>query len=161
MTPETALQELEAQANPARAEEMRAYHKVDRRYLGLTNPQIAALAQNWRAALDIEGRVALSYGLWQSDIFEARVAAAKLLTQARLRPDDQAAWALIASWTADFDSWAIADHASMAAQKRLVADPTRLDEVEDWVASDHLWTRRAALVSTLPWTKQNLSLIHI
>ncbi|HAC49913.1 MAG TPA: DNA alkylation repair protein, partial [Sulfitobacter sp.] len=93
--------------------------------------------------------------LWQSDIFEARVAAAKLLTQARLRPDDQAAWALIASWTADFDSWAIADHASMAAQKRLVADPTRLDEVEGWVASDHLWTRRAALVSTLPWTKQN------
>ncbi|MCZ4366922.1 DNA alkylation repair protein [Sulfitobacter dubius] len=155
MNLETALEELEAQANPARAEEMRAYHKADRRYLGLTNPQIAELAQTWRDALDVEGRVALADGLWQSGIFEARVAAAKLLTQARLRPDDQAAWALIASWTADFDSWAIADHASMAAQKRLVADPTRLDEVEDWVASDHLWTRRAALVSTLPWTKQN------
>jgi 3-methyladenine DNA glycosylase AlkD len=43
----------------------------------------------------------------------------------------------------------------MAGQKRLVADPSRLDEVEGWVASDHMWTRRAALVSTLPWTKQN------
>ncbi|UOA31435.1 hypothetical protein DSM110093_01200 [Sulfitobacter sp. DSM 110093] len=152
---ETALEELETQANPARAEEMRAYHKADRRYLGLTNPQIAELTQAWREALDVEGRVALADGLWQSDIFEARVAAAKLLTQARLRPDDQAAWALIASWTPDFDSWAIADHASMAAQKRLAAEPSRLDELESCVASDHLWTRRAVLVSTLPWTKQN------
>tara|TARA_R100000687_G_scaffold16736_2_gene13061 strand:- start:8808 stop:9437 length:630 start_codon:yes stop_codon:yes gene_type:complete len=144
MNLETALEDLEAQANPARAEEMRAYHKADRRYLGLTNPQIAELAQTWRDALDVEGRVALADTLWQSDIFEARVAAAKLLTQARLRPDDQAAWALIASWTADFDSWAIADHASMAAQKRLVADPTRLDEVEPPIISGRggrLWSR--------------------
>jgi 3-methyladenine DNA glycosylase AlkD len=43
----------------------------------------------------------------------------------------------------------------MAGQKRLVADPSRLDEVAQWVTSDHMWTRRAALVSTLPWTKQN------
>lgn len=155
MTAEEALAQLQAQADPARAEEMRRYHKADRPYLGLSNPQIAALVQDWRATLDVPGRVALADALWQSDIFEARVAAAKLLTQARLRPDDSAAWSLIASWTPDFDSWAIADHASMAAQKRLQADPARLDEVESWVASDHLWTRRAALVSTLPWTKQN------
>ncbi len=82
------------------------------------------------------------------------MAAAKLLTTARIRPDD-AAWALIASWVPDFDSWAIADHACMAGQKRLVADPARLDEVETWTRSDHMWTRRAALVITLPWTKQN------
>jgi len=155
MTLDEALAELHAEANPARAEELRRYHKAERLYLGLTNPQINALAQTWREALDVPGRVELADGLWQSGIFEARLAAAKLLTQARLRPDDHAAWALIASWTPDFDSWAIADHASMAAQKRLIADPARLDEVEGWIASDHLWTRRAALVSTLPWTKQN------
>lgn len=152
---EPALEELHALADPARAEQMRAYHKADRVYLGLTNPQINDLAQGWRDTLDPEARVALAEALWQTDIFEARLAAAKLLTQARIRPDDSAAWALIASWTPEFDSWAIADHASMAAQKRLVADPSRLDEVETWITSDHLWTRRAALVSTLPWTKQN------
>ncbi len=43
----------------------------------------------------------------------------------------------------------------MAAQKRLVADPSRIDTVETWTRSDHMWTRRAALVATLPWTKQN------
>ena len=36
-----------------------------------------------------------------------------------------------------------------------MADPTRIDEVETWTTSAHLWTRRAALVMTLPWTKQN------
>ena len=55
----------------------------------------------------------------------------------------------------DFDAWAIADHASIAGQKRLTADPARLDSVEPWVTSPHMWTRRAALVMTLPWTKLN------
>jgi len=155
MLPEPYLAQLEALADPARAVEMRRYHKADRRYLGLANPQIDALTKTWRTELDLAQRVALSDALWQTDIYEARLAAAKLLTQARLRPDDQDAWQLIAAWTPDFDSWAIADHASMAAQKRLVADPARLDTVETWIASDHMWTRRAAFVSTLPWTKQN------
>lgn len=146
---------LEARTDPERAVQMRRYHRVDRVYLGLTNLQINGLVKEWRGALDLPGRIAVSQALWETDVFEARLAAAKLLTQARLRPDDQAAWDLIASWVPDFDSWAIADHAAMAGQKRLVADPSRLDEVESWVASDHLWTRRAALVFTLPWTKQN------
>ncbi|MFT6674620.1 MAG: 3-methyladenine DNA glycosylase AlkD [Sulfitobacter sp.] len=152
---EPYLEALQALGDPARALDMRAYHKIDRPYLGLTNPQINDLTKDWRQELELADRIALADALWQSDIYEARLAAAKLLTQARLRPDDTEAWRLIASWTPDFDSWAIADHVSMAAQKRLVAVPARLDDVEGWIASDHLWTRRAALVSTLPWTKQN------
>jgi len=152
---EPYVDQLVALADPARAQDMRSYHKADRFYLGLTNPQINDLTQEWRTTLDTPERVALADALWQTNVYEARLAAAKLLTQARIRPDDAAAWELIASWTPDFDSWAIADHAAMAAQKRLVADSNRLDQVEKWVTSDHMWTRRAALVSTLPWTKQN------
>ncbi len=152
---EPFLEELEALSDPERARGMRQYHKLERPYLGLSNPQVDALTKEWRARLTVPERVQLSAGLWQTNIFEARLAAAKLLTQARLRPDDSEAWALISSWTPDFDGWAIADHACIAGQKRLVADPTRLDLVETWISSDHLWTRRAALVSTLPWTKQN------
>ena len=155
MSFEPYLAQLEALADSERAVGMAAYHKTPRRYLGLSNPQLNDLTKTWRAELDLGERIAVADGLWQTDVYEARLAAAKLLTQARLRPDDEAAWRLIASWTPDFDSWAIADHASMAAQKRLVADPRRLDEVETWTVSEHLWTRRAALVSTLPWTKQN------
>lgn len=152
--PDQYLDLIRAQADPERAKGMAAYHKSTRVYLGVANPVINDLAQAWRHSLTVDERVDLAAALWQSDIFEARLAAAKLLTQARIRPDD-AAWALIQSWLPDFDSWAIADHACMAGQKRLVANPARLDQVEEWTTSDHMWTRRAALVATLPWTKQN------
>lgn len=152
---EPFLTALEALTDTDRATSMREYHKVDRVYLGLTNPQLNDLVKEWRDVLDVPARVAVANGLWRTNIYEARVAAAKLLTQARLRPDDHDAWQLIAGWHRDFDSWAIADHACMAGQKRLVADPSRLERVEDWTRSDYMWTRRAALVITLPWTKQN------
>ena len=133
---------------------MLAYHKASRPYLGIAVPEIDALSDQWRAELSLDDRIALAADLWRTNIHEARIAAAKLLTQARIRPD-QAAWELIAAWVPDFDAWAIADHASIAGQKRLVADPARLDTVETWVTSPQMWTRRAALVMTLPWTKQN------
>ncbi|ALG89872.1 MULTISPECIES: DNA alkylation repair protein [Actibacterium] len=154
MTLDDALDALKAHAVPGRAEGSARYHKVPRAYLGVTNPAINDLTKAWRRALSVDERVALARALWGTDIFEARLAAAKLLTQARIRPDG-AVWDLIRSWVPDFDSWAIADHACMAGQKRLVADPSRLDEVEPWSRSDHMWTRRAALVITLPWTRQN------
>jgi 3-methyladenine DNA glycosylase AlkD len=150
----TPLAELQALADPAKAAEMLAYHKVQRPYLGIPVPRIEELTDRWRAELTLDDRLTLAADLWRTNIHEARVAAAKLLTQARIRPDE-AAWALIQSWVPDFDAWAIADHASIAGQKRLTADPTRLDTVETWVGSPHMWTRRAALVMTLPWTKQN------
>ena len=154
MTPDDALNALRAKAQPGRDVEMAAYHKIERTYLGVANPDTSELVKSWRQVLSVEKRVTLADKLWATNIFEARLAAAKLLTQARIRPDT-AAWALISSWVPDFDSWAIADHAAMAGQRRLSAAPRRLDEVEAWTRSEHLWTRRAALVFTLPWTKQN------
>jgi len=151
---EDALAALNALAEPGRAEQMTAYHKQTRPVIGIPNPAINDLTKNWRQTLTVEARVDLASALWATDIFEGRIAAAKLLTQARLRPDDSA-WTLIQSWVPNFDSWAIADHACMAGQKRLVADPSRLDQVEAWTTSEHMWTRRAALVITLPRTKQN------
>ncbi|MCI2398002.1 DNA alkylation repair protein [Aliiroseovarius subalbicans] len=154
MTLDDALAALRAEIVPGRAEGQRTYHKQTREVLGVANPAINDLTKAWRQDMSVEERVALADALWQTDIFEARLAAAKLLTQARIRPDD-GVWALIQTWVSDFDSWAIADHVCMAGQKRLVADPTRIDQVEAWTKSDHMWTRRAALVITLPWTKQN------
>jgi 3-methyladenine DNA glycosylase AlkD len=154
VTPSDALNQLAARADPAKAAEMLAYHKIDRPYLGITVPDITALATQWRDGTDTGQRVAIAAHLWDSNIHEARVAAAKLLTQARIPEDDQV-WQLIASWVPHFDAWAIADHACDAGNRRLIADPIRLDDVEGWVASENMWTRRAALVMTLPWTKQN------
>lgn len=149
-----ALSALEALIEPGRAEGMAKYHKQSRPVFGIANPALNDITKSWRQNLPVDQRVALASDLWQTNIFEGRIAAAKVLTQARLRPDEEA-WQLIASWVPDFDSWAIADHACMAGQKRLVADPSRLGLVETWTTSEHMWTRRAALVITLPWTKQN------
>jgi len=154
MTLDDALTALRNAAEDGRAAGMADYHKVPREYLGVPNPAINDLAKEWRGPLSIEERVALADQLWKTNIFEARLAAAKLLTQARISPD-QAVWDLIVSWVPDFDSWAIADLAMMAGQKRLVADPSRIEEVESWTKSDVHWTRRAAMVITLPYTKQN------
>ncbi len=148
------LDQIKAHADPERATQMAAYHKADRLYLGVANPILNDLTKAWRQDLDVASRVQLADDLWQTNIHEGRLAAAKLLTQARIRPDD-AVWDVLQSWLPDFDAWAVADHACMAMQKRLSADPGRLDQVEGWITSDHMWTRRAALVATLPWTKQN------
>lgn len=149
-----ALNLMGASVEPGRAEGSAAYHKVARVYLGVPNPVLNDLTTDWRRAMELDQRLALARGLWDSDVHEGRIAAAKLLTQARIR-DDAAVWALIASWIPQFDAWAIADHASKAAEKRIMADLSRLDEVEGWTQSDHMWTRRAALVSTLALTKSN------
>lgn len=154
MTLDEALDELRAHIEPGRAEGAATYHKVERDYLGVPNPALNDITKGWRQSLSVDERVALADALWQTNIYESRLAAAKVLTQARIKGDGPV-WALIASWVPDFDSWAIADHACMAGQKRLIADPSRVGEVESWTTSDHMWTRRAALVVTLPWTKQN------
>ncbi|MEP2030289.1 MAG: DNA alkylation repair protein [Paracoccaceae bacterium] len=151
---ENALTQIRAHADSERATGADAYHKIDRIYLGVSNPVLNDLTKTWRQSLDVPTRVEVATELWETNIYEARLAAAKLLTQARIRPDDDV-WALIASWVSDFDSWAIADHACMAGQKRLIADPDRVEEVARWTTSNHLWTKRAALVITLPWAKQN------
>ena len=150
---EQAMAALQALGDPVKASEMAAYHKIPRVYLGVQVPQIDALARDRRAQVDPEQRVALAAGLWDSGVHEGMVAAAKLLTQARIRPDDAPVWQLIAGWAEGVQGWAVADHASVAGGKRLMADPRRLDQVERWTAHPNMWTRRAALVMTLPWTR--------
>lgn len=150
---DAALAALRAEGDPERAAAARAYHRTDREVLGVPVPVIAELAKSWRTEDPGVGpRVALAAALWESGVFEARLAAAKLLVQARIA-DDGPVWALVVSWVPQLDGWALADHAAEAGSRRLSADPSRLDEVEGWTASPHLWTRRAALVFTLPWAK--------
>lgn len=153
-TVEDALAALRAHEEPGRAEGSAAYHKAPRVYLGVPNPAINDLTTGWRREMDLDARLALAGGLWDTNIFEARIAAAKLLTQARIKGDADV-WTLLVSWVPQFDSWAIADHACSAIGRRIQADLLRLDAVEGWTTADHMWIRRAALVSTLFLTKSN------
>jgi len=154
MTLVEALAALTQLGDVDRATGLAEHHKMPRQYLGIPNGVLNDLTQHWRQQMSLEARLALATELWATDIFEARLAAAKLLTQARINPD-VAFWTLIKSWVPAFDSWALADPVCLAGQKRLIAAPERIEDVEAWTRSERHWTRRAAMVITLPWTKQN------
>ncbi|MEO0680975.1 MAG: DNA alkylation repair protein, partial [Pseudomonadota bacterium] len=85
VAPAAALAALREAGDAARAADMARYHKTAREVLGVSNPQIDAFIRAWRAEDDaVAARCALAAGLWDSGVFEARIAAAKLLTQARI-----------------------------------------------------------------------------
>ena len=153
MTGEEAVRLLEALGDPEKASQMAAYHKVRRRYLGVSNPDIDLAVRRWRADLTEEGWVELAAELWNSQIHEAMIAAGKLLDRRRYPSSDESAWQLLCMWVESFDAWAVADHATIAGHKRLVARPERIETVATWTTNPNKWTRRAALVITLPYAK--------
>lgn len=148
-----ALARLKEIADPSRAPEIARKQKISREVLGCALPDLSDLAGVWRAALPLEARLDLAGALWQSGIFEARIMAAKLLTQARIRPEDGAVWELIKLWLAEGDCAVIADHVARAGERRLLADPARLDEIGAWAASENPWLRQAIFLVTLPWAR--------
>ncbi len=82
------LDQIKAHADAERAEQVAAYHKAERPYLGVAVPVLNDLTKAWRKDLSVAERVTLADALWQTNFHEARVAASKLLTQARIRPDE-------------------------------------------------------------------------
>lgn len=148
------LDRLRAGADPDRAARIAARHKTGRETLGVPPEHVEALAAEWRAALDIDARIALARALWDSDIHEARLTAARLLVQARMRPDD-AAWQIILDWAPQVDGAEIGDAVMATAARRLVASPVRLDDIEPWVQDANPWLRRSVLTATGPWARMN------
>lgn len=154
MTPQDAIDQLTALGDADKASAMRNSYKIDRPYLGVSNPEIDTLYKQWR--LDVEGiaRTELAAELWDSNIHEARIAAAKLLTQARINPDGHV-WDEISRWVPEFDHAIIADQACGAGARRLMAHPDRFDQVATWVQDENMWVRRSAFTMTMPLTKLN------
>lgn len=154
--PQTAdgiLAALAAAGDPDRAAKMAAYHKAARRYLGVAVPGIAAIVTAARRQMPEAERPAVAQAMWQTDIHEARVAAARLLQMRRPKADDAPAWRAFVTWVPDFDAWAIADHACKAGEAMIVARPERVSEIDGWTTAPSIWVRRAAVVVTLPFAR--------
>lgn len=147
----TAIGQLEALSDASKAVDMAAYHKVSRRYLGVSNPQIDVLCKEWRKLSD-PIRLETAHSLWKSQVHEGMVAAAKILSRGGVS-SDKGRWLELRTWIDDFDAWAVADHACKAISICVVDNPDRLNEVEGWTKSPSMWIRRAAMVSTLPWAR--------
>ena len=98
---------------------MATYHKAPREYLGIAVPRIEALVR--RGASGRPAAFALAAGLWDNNVHEARLAAAKLLTQ----PDPRARLFVLTEIPLgpELRRLGLADHACKAAERRIVADP--------------------------------------
>ena len=81
MSPEDALAQIAAHGDGTRAAGAKAYHKSRRVHLGVPNPVLNDLTQGWRKALDVPARLSLADGLWQTDIYEARLAGYEALIE--------------------------------------------------------------------------------
>ena len=154
MNTEQAIAQLSALGDIETAAKMQNIFKIDRAYLGVSNGDIGTLYKEWRKQVDGEARTSLAAELWDSNIHEARLVAAKLLTQARINPDDHV-WAEITRWISELDHAVYADAACGAGARRLMAHPDRMAEVSRWVESEDMWMRRSVMTITLPLTKLN------
>lgn len=143
---------LRAMGTPARAKKEKSYQKSLREHWGVALPQMdAAIREVLKDATPAE-RLALSRRLWRKPVWDLRIVAGRLLAIEGV-PPTEAIWRFVTTRMADLDGWAVADNLATVGSRCLLQDERRLDLVETWVRSPHLWTRRAALVFTLPWMR--------
>jgi 3-methyladenine DNA glycosylase AlkD len=147
------LQALRAVGSPERAEWEKAYQKSGAEHWGVALPGMDAAIKETLGDLTQAQALSLCARLWREPVWDLKIVSARILARRSVEPDDKV-WAFVTARLADLDGWAVADNLAMAGSRCLVADPGRLDGVEAWIESPHLWTRRAALVFTLPWTKE-------
>jgi 3-methyladenine DNA glycosylase AlkD len=149
---ERLIAALRAFADPERAAQEKRYQKSSWEHWGVALPKMDAAIRATVADLDQGDSLALAARLWREPVWDLRIVAERLLARRAVAPDAEV-WAFVTQRMGDLDGWAVADNLAVVGGRCLVADPARLDIVERWVESPHLWTRRAALVFTLPWTR--------
>lgn len=144
---------LRSLASSERAEQEKRYQKSKWEHWGVAVPRMDVAIRETLKDPPPAALLALSARLWDEPVWDLKIVAARLLARDAVPPTERL-WRFTRARIASLDGWAVADNLAMVGSRCLLADPRRLDDVEKWVASRHLWTRRAALVFTLPWTKK-------
>ena len=148
------LQALRARGDAKRAQWEKAYQKSRWEHWGVPLPGMDAAIKETLGDLTQAQAVSLSARLWREPVWDLRIVAGRILTRKSIEPDEKV-WRFVTRRLADLDGWAVADQMASVGSRCLLAEPARLDMVETWIESPHLWTKRAALVFTLPWTQAN------
>ena len=146
------LQALRALGGPNRAEQEKRYQKSRWDHWGVSLPKMDVAIKETLGDLSQEQALGLCRRLWREPVWDLKIVAGRILGRKPIAPDANV-WAFVTERLADLDGWAVADNLATAASRCLIEDFCRLDVVETWIENPHLWTRRAALVFTLPWAK--------
>jgi 3-methyladenine DNA glycosylase AlkD len=157
MRSETAafIEALRERGGAARAEWDKRYMKSERTHWGVSAPEIVAAVRTLRP-LSEPIRLRVATELWREEVFDLRIAAARIVAGLS-DAADVGIWRFLTKRMPELDGWAIADNFADAAGPRIIFASERLDEVERWTTSPHLWTRRGSLVFTLAWMKSGRS----
>jgi 3-methyladenine DNA glycosylase AlkD len=143
---------LRASARPARGEWEKNYQKSKWTHWGVALPDMDGAIRETLKDVPPRDLLRLSALLWSEPVWDLKIVAVRILARDAV-PVSESLWRFTRARMPDLDGWAVADGLAAVGSRCLVADPRRLDTVESWVKSPNLWTRRAALVFTLPWTK--------
>ena len=146
------ISSLRGYADLERAGKDRTYHKSRWGHWGVTAPRMEAAIRETLDGAGPDTLIRISSDIWPEPVWDLKIVAARILARKSVPPDERL-WDFVVARMGDLDAWAVADNMSSVASRCLIADPRRLDLVETWVDSPHLWTRRASLVFTLPWTR--------
>jgi 3-methyladenine DNA glycosylase AlkD len=146
------MQALRALGSPKRAEWEKAYQKSRWEHWGVPLPGMDVAIRETLGGLSQEQMLNLCRRLWREPVWDLKIVAGRILARKSIEPDAQV-WRFVTERLSDLDGWAVADNLADVASRCLLQDSRRLEVVETWIESPHLWTRRAALVFTLPWAK--------
>lgn len=146
------LQKLQQLSNPERAIADQRYHKSSREHWGIQVPICEKLTRNLSKELEYAELIQLAKDLWDTNLFDPMMCAAKMLSLPQLKPSE-VLWETILHCLKSVDGWALEDSLCHVAWKCVLADQNLLDEIEEWTKDPNFWMRRAALVYTLPFAK--------
>jgi len=148
------LADLRAAGDAARAARDQAANRTTRETWGVAAEVLNDTAKTLRGEFSVDHRVLIADALWQAKVFDARMLACKMMTQARIRPD-AGVWARLTEWVFQIDCRALSDAGAAAMSRRLMADLTRLDVMTEWTTAANPWARRTAIAATAPLAKLN------
>lgn len=146
------IEQLQLLGNPERAVADQRYHKSSRDHWGVPVPICEKLTRSLSKGIKNTELIQLAQDLWDTDLFDPMMCAAKMLSLPQLQPS-QVLWETILHFLKRVDGWALEDSLCHVAWKCILADQTLLDEIEEWTRDSNFWMRRAALVYTLPLAK--------
>lgn len=146
------MDQLKLLGSAERALQDARYHKSARVHWGVPVPICAEHTKQAVKGLTEPELLAFAKALWDTDLFDPMMCAAKILCMPRVKPSRDL-WHLLLHYLTKVDGWALEDCLAHVAWKCIRGDQALLDEVEQWTTHANFWMRRAALVYTLPFAK--------
>jgi 3-methyladenine DNA glycosylase AlkD len=143
-------QQLQAQADPTRAEGEKRYLKSDLKFYGLSVPRLEKLIKAWlkeHADTPIDELVTLAEKLWESDYHEEKSLAVFMLVH-RAKKLTLAHMPFIEKMMHEVNTWAHLDEIAVHIVGNMIeTDPKTLDYLTGWAKSDNFWVRRTAILA--------------